>query len=252
MEISELSKVGLTSGEIKVYSALIELGETKRSEISKKSGITPSKVYDVCNRLIEKGIVSSVKKQGILHFSAADPNRLKDFINQKKEEIKDEEKIIDNILPILLSRYKKIEEQADIEVYYGWYGLETVFIGLENSMSKNDISLVFGASIGKNPKQADIFFINHQKRVDKKGYKVKIIFNEDMRSRKERHEYYDKSQFHEIRYLHQTTFTETYVYKNSVLFLMLLEKPIAIKIKSKEAVDSFTKFFETIWRQAKK
>jgi sugar-specific transcriptional regulator TrmB len=252
MEISDLGKIGMSRGEIKIYTALIDIGEAKRSEISKKSGITPSKVYDICNRLIEKGIVSSVKKQGILHFSAANPNRLRDFINQKKEEIEGEEKIIENILPILLSKYKQIEEQADIDVYYGWDGLKTVFIDLENSMSKNDVSLVFGASIGKNPKQADIFFINHQKRVDKRGYKVKIIFNQDMKARKERHEYYDKSKFHEIRYLHQTTFTETYIYKDSVLLLMLLEKPIAIKIKSKEAVDSFTKFFETMWKQAKR
>ena len=86
-------------------------------------------------------------------------------------------------------------------------------------MSKGDISLVFGASIGKKPEKADIFFINHQQRVEKKGYKVKIIFNEDMKQRKERHEYYDNHKIHEIRYLHQSTFTETYIYKDSVLFL---------------------------------
>ncbi len=119
-------------------------------------------------------------------------------------------------------------------------------------MSKKDTSFVFGASIGKKPEKADIFFINHQKRVEKQGYKVKIIFNVDMRQRKERHEYYDNHKIHEIRYLHHSTFTETYIYKNSVLLLMLLENPIAIRIKSNEAVDSFTKFFETLWKIAKK
>jgi len=252
MEISELNKIGLTKGEIKVYSALLDLGETKRAELARKSGISPSKIYDICDRLIEKGIISSVKKQGIIHFSAANPERIKDFIKEKKREIKKEEDLVNKILPVLLSKYKKTEEGVDVEVFYGWDGLKTIFVNLENSMSKLDESLVFGASIGKAPEKADIFFINHQQRVEKREYKVRIIFNEDMRKRKERHQYYDNHKIHEIRYLHQATLTELYIYKDSVLFLMLLEKPIAIKVKNKEAVDSFRQFFETMWKQAKK
>ena len=64
MDIRDLTKIGLTEGETKVYAALLDLGETTRTELAKKSGISPSKIYDVVNRLMEKGIVSSVKKQG--------------------------------------------------------------------------------------------------------------------------------------------------------------------------------------------
>ena len=74
MNIQDLSKIGLTEGEIKIYDALLELGETTRTRLAKKSGISPSKIYDVINRLVEKGIVSVVKKQGVLHFSAASPH----------------------------------------------------------------------------------------------------------------------------------------------------------------------------------
>ena len=82
MDVSDLKKIGLTEGEIRIYDALLELGETTRTLLAKKSGISPSKIYDVANRLLEKGIISSVKKQGIIHFSAADPDRLKDFLHQ--------------------------------------------------------------------------------------------------------------------------------------------------------------------------
>lgn len=252
MDISGLDKIGLTKGEIKVYTALLDLGETKRAELAKRSGVSPSKIYDICDRLLEKGIISSVKKQGVIHFSAANPKRLKDFINDKKQEIQKEEKIVSEMLPTLLLKYQKTEEGVDVEVFYGWDGLKTVFVGLENSMSKGDESLVFGASIGKAPEKADVFFTKHQRRVEERGYKVRIIFNEDMRKRKDRHKYYDSHKLHEIRYLHQTTLTELYIYKDSVLFLMLLEKPIAIKVKNKETVESFIQFFETIWKQAKK
>ncbi|MHA2069961.1 MAG: helix-turn-helix domain-containing protein, partial [Candidatus Thorarchaeota archaeon] len=74
MEIQDLRNIGLTDGEIRIYEALLELGETTRTQLAKKSGVSPSKIYDVTNRLIEKGIVSAVKKDGILHFSAANPS----------------------------------------------------------------------------------------------------------------------------------------------------------------------------------
>lgn len=251
MDISELRKIGLTDGEVKLYDALLELGETTRAKLVKKSGVSASKVYDVINRLSEKGLVSSVKKQGRLHFSAADPARLRNYLEQKGVEIEREKQLIAAMMPALSARYKKTDEDTDIEVFYGWEGLKTVFLGLENSMAMSDENLVFGASIGKNPEQADIFFRQHQRRVEKRGYKVRIIFNSDMKPRKDRYRYYVRHKLHQIRFLHSQTFTELYIYKKSVLFLMLLEKPIAINVKNKEVVDSFRKFFETLWKEAK-
>jgi predicted transcriptional regulator len=251
MDIFDLRKVGLTDGEVKLYDSLLELGETTRAQLVKKSGVSPSKIYDVINRLTEKGLVSSVKKHGILHFSAANPERLKEFLEQKENDIEKEKQLVTNLLPSLLSRYQKTEEETDVEVFYGWEGLKTVFLDLENSMSKDDESLVFGASVGKNPEQADIFFTKHQQRVEKLGYKVRIIFNDDMRDRKDRYKYYANHKKHKIRFLYSHTFTELYIYKNSVLFLMLLKKPIAINVKNSDVVDSFRQFFETMWKDAK-
>jgi len=246
-----LKRIGLTDGEVKIYDALLELGQTTRAKLVKRSGVSPSKIYDVINRLSEKGLVSSVKIHGITHFSAANPERLTDFLEQKESEIDKDKRLINELLPSLLARYRETEEETDVEVYYGWGGLKTVFIDLENSMSKGDESLVFGASVGKNPEQADIFFNKHQQRVEKRGYRVRIIFNEDMRQRKHRYSYYIGHKLHRIRFLHTNTFTELYVYKDSVLFLILSGKPMAIRVKNGEIVDSFRKFFETMWKEAK-
>ena len=87
MSFRELKKIGLTDGEIKVYEALLELGETTKTKLAKKSEVSPSKIYDITNRLIRKGIISSVRKRGIMHFKAADPKRLNDFIKEKEKEI---------------------------------------------------------------------------------------------------------------------------------------------------------------------
>ena len=65
MELSELRKIGLTEGEIRVYEALLNLGECTKTSLVKEAGIAPSNIYDITNRLIEKGIVSKVIKNGV-------------------------------------------------------------------------------------------------------------------------------------------------------------------------------------------
>jgi len=252
VEFKKLKNIGLTDGEIKVYEALLELGETTKTKLAKKSGVSPSKVYDIADRLLRKGIISSVKIQGVTHFKAADPVRLKDFIEKKEEEIDEEKRIINDLLPMLAAKYNQSEGEIDINTFYGWDGLKTAFLTLENSMGRGDVSDVFGASVGLAPQQGDIFWKQHQARVEKRGFKVRIIFNEDMREgRKQRHEYYDGHPLHEIRYLHQQTLNEFYIYKEHVLILISLRIPIAIIIKNKETVEAFRQFFKTLWAQAK-
>ncbi|MFH1849847.1 MAG: helix-turn-helix domain-containing protein [archaeon] len=250
MDIKDLKKIGLTEGEIRLYDALLELGETTRTGLAKKSGVSPSKIYDVANRLLEKGIISSVKKQGVIHFSAANPERIKDYIESKEKEIRNEHQIVEQILPSLLLKYNKTEEETDIEVFYGWEGMKTVFYDIAKVMSKGDVKYVFGASKGKSPEQMNLFLSSYMKEVNKKGYKIKIIFNENVRGYKKRTDLWVKHPLHEVKYLHQDTFTEFLLYKRVSILLMLLRRPILIRIRNDEAYDSLLKFFSTMWEQA--
>jgi sugar-specific transcriptional regulator TrmB len=249
MELSDLQRIGLTEGEIKLYSALLDLGESTRTELAKVSGISPSKIYDVANRLLEKGIISSVKKNGITHFCAADPEKIKDFIEQKEQEIAKEKKLADDILPMLLAKYQKTKDETDIEVFYGWEGMKTAFDDIIKSLGKGDFNYIFGASKGYNSQAADIFFSQYYLKKRKKGFGTKIIFNEDVKENKQRISIF-KEKPNEIRFLHQDTFTEINLYKNTVLIIMLLKSPIVVRVKNKEAADSFKKYFDTMWKQA--
>lgn len=251
-ELNELKNIGLTPGEVKVYGALLDLGETTRTELSRKSGISPSKIYDVANRLLEKGIITSIKKNGIIHFSPANPEKLKDYLEKKEEDITKEKKLVEDILPLLLKNYDKTEEKTEVEVLYGWEGMETAYNDITRKLESGGEDLVFGASAGQNSEQADMFYNKYHKKVQKVGFKVKIIFNEELRKNKERTRYYKTSKKHEVRYLHQETLAEVNLYEETVLLVLLLKKPLVIRIKNKEAYDSYKKYFESLWKQAKK
>ena len=50
-----MENLGLTSYEIRVYLSLLDNGAMTASDISKKSGVPYSKIYEVLNGLEEKG-----------------------------------------------------------------------------------------------------------------------------------------------------------------------------------------------------
>ncbi len=250
MNIQELKTIGLTEGEIRIYNALLELGETTRTELAKKSRVSPSKVYDVADRLRKKGIISSVKKNGVLHFSAANPEKIKVFLEQKEKDIKKEKELVNKLLPELLTKYKKIEEETDVEVFYGWEGMKTVYTDIAKKLKPGEFNYIFGASSGVNSDRADIFFTQQYREKRQSGFATKIIFNEDMRKNKQRTSIF-KEKPNEIKFLKQKTFTELNVYKNTVLFIMLLNTPMIIRVRNKEAAKSFKDYFNNLWRIAK-
>ena len=104
-----LQELGFTEGEIKVYLALFDLGESTVGPISKKSGVTHAKVYPILNKLIEKGLVSHVIKEGRQNFSATSPNSLLEFVNKKIGFFQEEKEKIKEIIPGLITKQKTKE-----------------------------------------------------------------------------------------------------------------------------------------------
>ena len=166
MQLNRLKEIGLTDGEIRVYRALLSLGESTKTQLSKHSKVSQSKIYEVATKLADKGIISIVKKDGLMHFKAATPQRLLDFLDKKEQKVKQEKEIITEVLPSLLQQYEESETEPEVEVFFGWKGMKTVYKDIANSLGKGDINYTFGASLGKNDKQADIHFNWYYQQVE--------------------------------------------------------------------------------------
>jgi len=252
MDLKDLRKIGLTEGEIKVYEALLSLGECTKTTLAKKSGISPSNIYDVTNRLIEKGIVSKVEKNGISHFSSANPKHILDFLEQKQKDIEKEKDFVNQILPSLLLKFKETEEKIHVEVFQGWNGMKTIFEDLIDECNKGEECFVFGASKGESEKQADIFFLKYSRLRAEKGIITKIVFNEEIKKRKDRIDFFLKSKQYQIKFLKQTTPAEIMLYRNKSCIIILTKEPLIIRISSKEVTNSFKQYFDIMWKISKK
>jgi sugar-specific transcriptional regulator TrmB len=237
MEEKFLENAGLTRGEVKIYITLIELGQAFAGKIAEKSGMHRRSVYDSINRLMEKGLASYVVINDKKYFEAANPERLLYILKEKEDEVS-------SVLSELKEKYKRSKVKESITVFRGKEGLKTLFDG--QIKTGKDISIL-GASPAAN-EMLKYYFVEYDKKRIKNGIKVKIIFSNKLKGK------HKKAPLSEIKYL-----SDEYsgpaainIYGNNVAIIHWSEKPDGILIESEGIADSYRKYFDLIWRIAKK
>src|SRR5271157_5738232 len=100
MDTSILEELGLTNAQIKVYLALLELGESTGGPILKNTGLQNSVLYMTLDKLVQKGFASYVQRGKRRHYRPADPKTILNFIEERKRRF-------ESILPDLLIRQTK-------------------------------------------------------------------------------------------------------------------------------------------------
>lgn len=250
MELFDLKRIGLTEGEIKVYDAILALGETTKTDLAKRSGISPSNIYDVTNRLLEKGMISKTEKNGVAHFAPANPRKIVDYLESKKDEVDSEIRLVKDMLPTLLARFAQQEDDVRVEVFNGWEGLRTVFADMLNECKKGDANYVFGASKGEREEAADSFFIKCHNMRESKGIKTAIIFNKELESSK-RAGFFQGCKNTQVRFLNQQTPSEIMIYKDTTCIIILTKNPLIIRIRGEEVRRSFRAYFDIMWAMSR-
>ena len=114
-----LKKLGLEEQEAKTYLALLSLKEATATKLAERTNIGRVNMYQITNRLIERGLVSYVVKNNVKWFKAADPETLLKGLEEKQEQLQ-------KILPQLKSRQKEIKPETKVEIYRGREGINTI------------------------------------------------------------------------------------------------------------------------------
>ncbi len=244
-----LHMIGFTNSETKVYEALLSLRVASKGEILKKAKIAPSKIYHVLDKLIAKGVVSSIIKNNVKHFSAAPVSRIRDFLQQKKEEVVREEKALLHVLPFLEKLQQMPIAETRIEVFLGWKGMETVYTTLIEQASPGDNFYVLGASAGEYSDRTKRFFLRYGLIAHRKGLRGKIIFNEDARAYARSFEKESRIRY-EKRFLPRASPVEILIGRLVSAVVILKKEPIILLIHDKETADGFISYFKELWHIA--
>ncbi len=239
MDIRILEESGLSRTETKVYLALLELGSALAGDITKKSEVNRTNVYDALERLIEKGLVTYVISANRKVFEPINPERLQELLKEKQEKI-------ESIMPELrlIHETSKVKEEATI--FKGRKGIKTVFDDV-----LKDKKEIYG--YGAQSRFADMFpaYQKHwNEKRSKHGIKLNMIWTERVRGKKLK----EGLKLVKMRFLPASyDFPSTIlVYGDKVVTIVWTELPFAFMIKSKEAVRSQMHFFNLLWSIAKK
>ena len=235
MNQETLKELGLTNNEALVYQALLENGPSLAGFISRKTGLHRRTVYDVTEMLIKKGLIGYITKNNRRSFEASSPTRLLEMIKEK-------EHLLNETMPEMIMHYKKTIEKQETNFYKGKAGLKTVF---EDQLNEKEI-LILGAS----PLAYEVlqfYFKWFDKRRKEKKIKARVIFNKTEKKL--------NLPLAEIRYLPQkySSPLAVNIYGDKVaIILWSKENPFAIVIKQIEIAEGYRKYFELMWKIAKK
>ena len=114
-----LKEYGLTDKEIGVYLQLLPLGTVNLQEIAKRLGYPRTTVYNTLNYLASKGLVSKIIKKGVTYFTAAEPEKLIDNLEEKK-------RLIEGVLPRLKELQENQRQSSNVQIYEGFKGIFTI------------------------------------------------------------------------------------------------------------------------------
>jgi sugar-specific transcriptional regulator TrmB len=235
----ELLNLGFNKNEIKVYLALLKLGISSVTEISKNSNVERTLVYGVLEKLIHRGLVSSVVKSNKKYFEPADPERLNEIISERKQEI-------ESVLPQLKSFYVNVENKQEVHHFSGKEGIKTI---LETLLKSGKEWNIFGTSKIASEIMAYYFPQFHRKRIENK-IKFNAIYSEDSLDRAKE---IQKLKLTSVKILPKEYLTPTHisVVGNKVGIILWSENPLGILIENKEIAESFNNYFKLLWKIAK-
>ena len=238
-----LEKIGLGKREATVYSALIETGETTTGPLVKKTGIPASKIYEILDRLVSKGLVSIVIKEKTKHFSATNPERLIDYLEEKKRDLAKQEAEVVRLLPYLKEQRKKGEGFQGAEVAYGFEGFKGLINKLIADAEKGE-EYIFFSFYADNPERFTkvyAFYKGFDALKKKKKLTVRGIIPGKIK------ELAGRGRYGKMCYVDFPIPTNIAICGNKVLFTPWEDEEVSYLVYSGHLAASFKKYFDSIF-----
>lgn len=236
MDTSILENLGLSKGEIKVYLILLELGSTKVGRVIEKSGMASSAVHNSINSLVDKGLVSYIKKGKIKFYQAVPPQQLIDFIEDKKKKVLE-------ILPELELKQRLAEEKQEAEIFKGTNGVMAMLNRLIEDGKKEDEYLFFATYLEERNEEIQEFFRKFDLKRAEKGLIVRGLAPTKIKH------LFKGRKILKMRYADFPIPSDISIFKNKVAFIAWGDKPMGYLIRSLQIYEMFRSFFNSIWNK---
>ena len=240
MNLEKLKELNLTRGGIKVYEAVLELGISNLNKIQERTGIERRNIYDILNKLIEKGLISYTIEKGKRTYQITSPTKLLEEINKKEQSLKELKKQIPDINEI----FEKVKPEIKAEVHRGNESIKT----LMNESLNYKKQYWIGGNSGIESTNLKIWFTHWMKeRAKKKIWMYDLVdkgtFLEGFKP--------NKKIFYERQELPKNLNSPMviFIFGNKVAQILWSKQSFAFVLESEEIKESFMKYFNYFWKR---
>ena len=236
-----LKKIGLTDSEIKVYLSLLKLGSVTTGILTKETKLHKSRVYECLNRLIEKGLVGYVVGDFAKYFSATHPERLLDYLDERKKQIDAEKEEIQKIIPELLKEKRYNIEETEVQIFKGKEGLKTIHFDI----IRNAKEILYIGAKGKVITEIKYFFENYERERIKKNISQKFLCTDEFKET-----LLINRPLTKYKYLPKKWDSKNvvFIYANKIINVIWLEEPVSVMIKNGEVAKGYKLVFDLLWK----
>jgi len=239
-----LEKLGLSKSEIKVYLSLLQEGSASAGELTKYCGLYRTNIYDILEKLREKGLITSISKNNKKYYSASKPKKLNILLDNKKEEILELEKEISNAVEKLSEKSSNQNEDYSVKVFTGKNGVKAV---MEEVLEDKNPIFVFGAE-AKFEELFPIYFNKWINKINRSKISLKAIYNEKVRNLRKK----KKISFGDFKYIDRLENpTTTQIFGDKIAIIHWQEIPLVIQINNNKIAQSYMNVFNSLWKIAK-
>lgn len=243
MDLEFLRKLNLSEGEIRVYDTLLEFGEQSVQEINERLKIERRNIYDILNKLIERGFVSYIVENKKKIFKITPPEKIISYLDERQTEIEEVKDSVKEKLGELEEKYHQTKAETNAQIFRGKEGMKAVW---NDFLSAPEMHWI--GSGRYVPDNLPHFFTTwNKKRIAKN-----IIWHNLLRDE-------FKEGYHlelEYRKFLPKEFTENPtvigIYGDKVVNLLFFEEYYAIVIENKKLADSYRKYHKYLWENIAK
>lgn len=234
-----LISLGVGKNESEVYAALANHGTSSVLEISKKTNLHRSNIYDSLNELIRRGLVFKEGDSKTQRFTARELETFMHYLKQKELELDD-----------LIKEYRTTVDQkkdtATIKMTKGMFAVREM---LEETLKSNRKILAYGIPRDAPDRFGPILKDFHRERIKKKILMMHI-YNSDA---EDRAKMLNKMNYTQARILpHKFDSNTTTTINGDKIYIIFWDKePTVVQINGENAANPYKNYFEILWARAK-
>lgn len=246
--------LGLEENEAKVYQALLELGPSTVSNITKKAGITRTFGYQILEKLSMYRLVSRISGEGAkIRYSAEHPRNLVQYVQNRKNQWERRLSEVEKQLPDLVSLFK-VAEKPIIKYQEGIEGVKNIY--QQTLESKEEILSILDIE-GWDVSELRQWGKEYNRERSQKKIKERILMLDTPQGRKWMKNYRGSFKYTNYRWIKSEQLPgmkefggEINIYENKVV-MALLKKPnlIGVMIESSALANILSGLFELAWKQ---